>query len=113
MDETLANSLLRDIELSGSVGESKIEVLINHEPQNVIDRSGGKSRIRPSLVSSFQILLSQTELASLSNLEIRCFNCGRILSYPAWHFVRRLRKKHFHYFLCFGGSDKATLGCER
>ena len=111
MDEILANSLLRDIELSGSVGERKIEILINHLPENLLDKSGGKSRIRPSLVQSFTLLLSQTELASLSNLEIRCFNCGRILSYPAWHFVRRLRRKHFHYFLCFGGSSKARLGC--
>lgn len=111
--EELRQRLLKSIELSGStIDDVASKQLINVNPDNVIDLSSGRPRIKPLLVGRFVFVSSQpTELAELSNLTIRCLNCGKVISYPAWWLKLEYSVSSFHYFICFNGTALPNLKC--
>lgn len=103
--------ILRQIELSGSITDRiKINHLINNNPNNVIDNSSGRNRIRTNKVDSFKLILS-SPFEAVNPLEIKCLNCGRVIKYPAWHCELQFDINHFHYFVCFAGTEKVKLIC--
>jgi hypothetical protein len=111
-------ALLKSIELQGSADDAtaKIKPIINGSLSNVIDKSSGTERIKPSAVGKFAMILSQPSvLLAVSSLEIRCLACGSVIKYPAWHYTIRYAVKVFHYFVCFEpGTDKPNLNwCKR
>lgn len=116
MDNSLKDALLKSIELSGATAPEKAEVIIhiNKEIDKILDRSSGLSRIRPALLSQFQLALEKPlTLSAISNLSIHCFHCGRIISYPAWILVRNYTKSQLYYFLCCNSEvGRATLHCK-
>lgn len=118
MDENLKNSLLRSIELEGSVDNenSSIKITVNGGLSNVVDKSSGKARIRLARVNQFNLILSQPRgLLSLSPFEIRCLNCKKVISYPAWHLELKFDRNIFEYFVCFSetSSSKVALNCRK
>lgn len=117
IDETLKSSILKSLELTGSVDSesSAIIVHVNKSLDNVIDSSSGRKRIRPSKEKMFGLILSQPlSLRAISSLEIRCLACGRVISYPAWHYWIAFSVNVFHYFVCFDGREpsKPTVNCK-
>jgi len=117
-NDELKSSLLKQIELSGSVSEDSaiIKPHINRELSNVLDESSGKIRIKPSLTNSSRgfnlILSSPASLSAINPLQIRCLNCKKVISYPAWHYVKEFARNHFHYFICFNGNERVKLNCQ-
>ena len=105
--------LLKSIALTGSVEESEaiVKVKINENLDNILDKSSGKLRLRPAKAKVFNSILSQPlELSALNPFEIRCLNCGRVISYPAWWMKIEFNVNTFHYFLC-KESDSVKLEC--
>ena len=118
MDDNLKNELLKSIELSGSVNtdDRRVNIIINGELHNILDKSSGKTRIRPFKVGLFNLILSQPlSLSRLSPFEIRCLNCGKVINYPAWYYELRFDRNILVYFVCFSetSSDRVSLNCRR
>lgn len=118
MDNLLRASLLKSIELQGSVSSNSrtTKVYVNESLSNVLDSSSGKRRIRPFKVSLFNLILSQPlTLHTLSPFEIRCLNCSKVITYPAWHYELKFDGSIFEYFVCFSETSvsKVTLNCKR
>lgn len=116
MDENLKKALLQSIEAEGSaeVEFTPVRVIVNGQLSNILDRSSGKARIRAHRVNQFHLILSQPKgLLNLSPLEIRCLNCHRVISYPAWHLELKFDRNTFEYFLCFSETSvvRASLNC--
>ncbi len=102
------DDILKDISLLG-VSDKKdapINIFINKNIGMVCDRSSGRLRIRPAKKNLFKVVFNQVpELSSLSPLEIRCLNCGKIISYPARMAKIELAVNVMYYFLCFDSLD--------
>jgi hypothetical protein len=118
LSDDIQNSFLKSIELSGSVDEAshQIKIRLNENLSAILDKSSGRIRLKSSLAGKFSLILAQpAELKPLSNLEIRCLYCRKVISYPAWHLVRAFDINHFHYFICWNteSSDKPSLNCKR
>ena len=116
MDGFLKSSLLKSIELSGSVENesSEVKILINKNLDNILDSGSGKVRLRPVWASKFNLILSQPgELLALSPFEIRCLHCKRVISYPAWNLRLKFDRSIMMYFLCFSEVSPliAKLDC--
>jgi hypothetical protein len=103
IDDKTRNEILDSIDLSGSV-ESNIHV--NGNISHVISRSSGSPRIQSNVAKRFLLVLGQPEaLRRLNPFEIRCAVCHKVISYPAWYYVRKLAVNEFHYFVCFSETS--------
>lgn len=106
------SELLKSIELSGGVDSlPEKKVLINSALEMVLDRSTGKTRIRPSKVKLFSLIYEN--IISGNNLDLRCLNCGKVITLPAWHLKIELNRNEFHYFVCLNTKVNVDFsGCK-
>jgi len=114
MDKELQDAILRSIQTEGASSEENktISVIIASRTSagQVLTQSSGLPRIKPQLVSQFNLILSQPEtIKALSPLSIRCVLCRRVISYPAWYYQIRFAVKWFHYFICFDSNSPNTV----
>jgi len=115
-NDSLKTALLKSIALTGSAEASPIKIHLNEALNNVIDMSSGKARIKPTIRNKFTLILSQPKsLEALSNLEIRCLSCKKVISYPAWWLVIKYDVNEFNYFVCFDSRENKhpILACSR
>jgi len=106
--------ILDSIASSGRVEEKEIK--INSNINHVLSFSSGAARIQSTFVRKAQLILSQPAiLQSLSNFQIRCALCHRVISYPAWYYNIKYSVNQFHYFVCFDNLNptKPTARCYR
>lgn len=110
MNEELANEILRNIAISGSV-EAKIKPIIASKDSglnHVLNTSSGAARIQTHVINKFTLVLSQPSNVSFLNpFEIRCCLCRKVISYPAWYYSIKYAVNHFHYFICFDKTSAA------
>jgi len=110
MEEAERKNLLQSIEMSGAV-EGKVKVFINTELSNVIDMSSGRKRLKPYKAALFRMILSQPlSLSRLSPFEIRCLNCNKVITYPAWHYELKFDGSILEYFVCFSEVSPSRVG---
>lgn len=119
LDDKIKEEILRNIALTGAVLPENAEVNpivmgsrsnINH----ILNRSGGLPKVRHDVISKFSFILSQPkELIVLNPFEIRCCFCKKVISYPAWYYVKKYNVNHFHFFVCFDKTQptKPTAKC--
>lgn len=118
MDDKAKLDLLKSIELSGSVDRevSLVTININKGLENILDFSSGRKRIRGMRATQFSLIVAKPAgLSALSSLEIRCLNCGRVISYPCWHLEVKFDRNIFEYFVCFSENspNRVSLNCRR
>src|SRR5438105_1951772 len=110
-----AKKMLDSISLSGAadesnaasrpviVGEASRDILVH-----ILNVSSGLPRIRTDVASKFALILNQpVGLAALSNLQIRCCLCRKVITYPAWYHHIKYAVNHFHFFICFDSNSPA------
>src|SRR5574338_933095 len=119
IDETLKNEILQQIELEGSADEESrnINLIIASRSQGktLLHLHSGLPKLKPSVIDKFSLVLSQgNQLRALSALSIRCCLCGKIISYPAWHYQERMAVNWINYFICFDRKHSTvTANCFR
>lgn len=118
LDDKTRQEILTSIATEGfSADENKaIRVIIagKQHADKILTLSSGLPRIKGNLLHSFKLILSQpSALQAINPFEIRCTLCRNVISYPAWHFTQIFNVNHFHYFVCFDGSNplKPTARC--
>lgn len=118
LDEELRNEILRAIELQGAVHEENalIHVILGsrNNLNHIMNMHAGLPKLRNDVINRFQLILSTpTELKPLSQFEVRCVLCRRVISYPAWYYVLRYVVNQLHYFICFDAAspDKPSVKC--
>jgi hypothetical protein len=117
IDDELAKKILELIESTGAAHEDNqvVSPLIGRTSE-VLDRSAGLPRIKKALADKFILILGQPiALSFLSNLQIRCALCGKVISYPAWYAVVKYAVNQLHFFICFDAASplKPTTRCYR
>lgn len=121
MDDSTKKEILKSIALTGAASRENartVPVIADLETANnsILDRAGGLAKIKPYLIKSgkFKLVLSQpSQLQAMSNFEIRCCLCRKVIAYPAWHHDLKLAVNHLHYFVCFDATSagKPTARC--
>jgi hypothetical protein len=109
--------MLRDEILESIVKYGKAEeIKLNINVDSILDKSSGSPRIQQTIRRKSVLILSQPlALSALSNLQIRCALCKRVISYPCWYYSVKYAVNHFHYFICFDSvsPSKPSLRCYR
>lgn len=114
LDKELQKEILDSIGKSGHSEETELKV--NTNINHVLNFSSGAARIQTTVVRKAKLILSQPQaLQALSNLQIRCALCKRVISYPCWYHSIRYAVNHFHYFICFDkdSPNKPSTKCYR
>lgn len=115
MDDALRKEILRNIHLTGESSKGGT-VFVSRNWQDILKLGEPLARIKPHLISKFSLILGQPlALKPLSNLEIRCTLCHKVIGYPCWYYVVRYHINQMHYFVCFDSHSpgKVTARCYR
>ena len=120
IDESIKDSILRNIGLSGSAEEKTSiikPIIASSEHLNaILNLSSGSARIHSHINKKFNLILAQPNgLSVLNPFEIRCCLCRAVISYPCWYYGIRYAVNHIHYFVCFDEADvsKPLTRCYR
>lgn len=118
MDSLDKNSILSSIRVSGAaLPENAVSAhIISGNIGHVINFGNGTPAIQSSIKKKFSLILSRPKLLeSLSQFEIRCCVCKRVMSYPCWYYEVKYAVNHFHYFVCFDKNENMRVNarCHR
>lgn len=117
LDESIQKEILRSIALTGAATEENaisIPIIGDSKSNGIINRSSGRPAIHSRIAKKFSLIIGQPkEIAALSNLEIRCCVCRKIISYPCWYYRLEFAVKVFHYFVCYSADspEKVNARC--
>ncbi len=114
IDKNTQDEILESIAKYGKTEEKEIK--INTNLNHILSFSSGAARLQTSCIRRARLILSQVEaMRDLSNLQIRCALCHKVISYPAWYYTIRYAVNHFHYFICFDkdSPSKPSVKCYR
>lgn len=115
-----AKAILRSIALTGAASEENAQsfekIATPFQMINLMKRSSGLPKLSPYYAKNFELLMGRPKiLAVMHPTEIRCACCNKVIRYPAWYWVQRFNKNHFHYFICYdpNSPEKPTSICYR
>ena len=114
IDENTKKEILDSITKYGKTEAEELNV--NTNIGDVVTFSSGSPRIQRTVTRKATLILGQPkELKDLSNVQIRCVLCNRVISYPAWYYKVEYAINRFHYFICFDAASIAqpTARCYR